>query len=311
MILNKRTIVLILIFFLFSNFSYSKIDLQIIMKINDQIITTYDIEKESNYLLALNPKLNEINKNDLLKLAKRSIIKEMIRKSEILKYKEINLENDQIDNVLINIIQNLDFSNQSQFENYLNDFDISIDDLRKKIGIENEWKNLVYSKYSKSVKIDKENLINKIQLSSSEELSIEYNLSEIVFIKKQNISVKDQSKEILESIEINGFENTANLYSISDSSKVGGKIGWIRKNNLSLDINRELDDLKINSHSNPIKAGNNYLILKINNVKETNIKIDKQKELNKMIMIETSKQLDKFSNIFYNKIKLNSVISEL
>jgi len=311
MILNKKTIVLILIFFLFNNFSYSKINLQIIMKINDQILTTYDLEKESNYLLALNPKLNEINKNDLLKLAKRSIIKEMIRKSEILKYKEINLENDQIDNVLINIIQNLDFSNQSQFENYLNDFDISIDDLRKKIGIENEWKNLVYSKYSKSVKIDKENLINKIQLSSSEELSIEYNLSEIVFIKKQNISVKDQSKEILESIEINGFENTANLYSISDSSKVGGKIGWIRKNNLSLDINRELDDLKINSHSNPIKAGNNYLILKINNVKETNIKIDKQKELNKMIMIETSKQLDKFSNIFYNKIKLNSVISEL
>lgn len=311
MILNKKTIVLILIFFLFNNFSYSKINLQIIMKINDQILTTYDLEKESNYLLALNPKLNEINKNDLLKLAKRSMIKEMIRKSEILKYKEINLENDQIDNVLINIIQNLDFSNQSQFENYLNDFDISIDDLRKKIGIENEWKNLVYSKYSKSVKIDKENLINKIQLSSREELSIEYNLSEIVFIKKQNISLEDQSKEILESIEINGFENTANLYSISDSSKVGGKIGWIRKNNLSLDINRELDDLKINSHSDPIKAGNNYLILKINNVKETNIKIDKQKELNKMIMIETSKQLDKFSNIFYNKIKLNSVISEL
>tara|TARA_B100001057_G_scaffold64279_1_gene57919 strand:- start:2038 stop:2973 length:936 start_codon:yes stop_codon:yes gene_type:complete len=311
MILNKKTIVLILIFFLFNNFSYSKINLQIIMKINDQILTTYDLEKESNYLLALNPKLNEINKNDLLKLAKRSVIKEMIRKSEILKYKEINLENDQIDNVLINIIQNLDFSNQSQFENYLNDFDISIDDLRKKIGIENEWKNLVYSKYSKSVKIDKENLINKIQLSSREELSIEYNLSEIVFIKKQNISVEDQSKEILESIEINGFENTANLYSISDSSKVGGKIGWIRKNNLSLDINRELDNLKINSHSDPIKVGNNYLILKINNVKETNIKIDKQKELNKMIMIETSKQLDKFSNIFYNKIKLNSVISEL
>jgi len=311
MILNKKIIVLILTFFLFGNFSYSKINLQIIMKINDQILTTYDLEKESNYLLALNPKLNEINKNDLFKLAKRSITKEMIRKSEILKYKEINLENDQIDNVLKNIIQNLEFSNQSQFENYLNDFDISIDDLREKIGIENEWKNLVYSKYSASVKIDKENLINKIEKFSREEVSIEYNLSEIVFINKQNISLKDQSKEILESIKVNGFENTANLFSVSDSSKVGGKIGWVRKNNLSLEINRELDNLKINSHSNPIKVGNNFLILKINDIKETTIKIDKQKELTKMIMIETSKQLDKFSNILYNKIKLNSVISEL
>ena len=79
MILNKKTIILVLIFFLLNNFSYSKIDLQIVMKINNQIVTTYDIEKERNYLLALNPNLNEIDKNDLLKLAKKSMIKEMIR----------------------------------------------------------------------------------------------------------------------------------------------------------------------------------------------------------------------------------------
>ena len=109
---------------------------------------------------------------------------------------------------------------------------------------------------------------------------------------------------------MNGFENTANLYSISDSSKVGGRIGWIKKDNLSLEINRELDNLKINSYSDPIKIGNNYLILKINDIKEIAIELNKQKELDKMIMIETSKQLDKFSNIFYNKIKLNSTISE-
>ena len=310
MILNKKTIFLILIFFLFTNFSYSKIDLKIIMKINNQIVTSYDIEKESNYLLALNPKLNEINKNDLLKIAKKSMVKEMIRKSEILKYKEINLDNPRNKNILRKIMLNLDFSDQIQFESYLNDFDISIDDLRKKIEIENEWKNLVYSKYSTSIKIDKENLINQIDRSSKEEFSIEYNLSEIVFIKNQNISLKDQSKKILESIEINGFENTANLYSISDSSKVGGKIGWVKKNNLSLEINNELENLKVNSYSDPIKIDNNYLILKINDIKEITVKVDKQKELDKMIMIETSKQLDKFSNIFYNKIKLNSVISE-
>tara|TARA_B100000963_G_scaffold9385_1_gene7352 strand:+ start:348 stop:1283 length:936 start_codon:yes stop_codon:yes gene_type:complete len=310
MILNKKTIFLILIFFLFTNFSYSKIDLKIIMKINNQIVTSYDIEKESNYLLALNPKLNEINKNDLLKIAKKSMVKEMIRKSEILKYKEINLDNPRNENILRNIMLNLDFSNQQHFESYLNDFDISIDDLRKKIGIENEWKNLVYSKYSTSIKIDKENLINQIERLSKEEFSIEYNLSEIVFIKNQNISLKDQSKKILESIEINGFENTANLYSISDSSKVGGKIGWVKKNNLSLEINNELENLKVNSYSDPIKIDNNYLILKINDIKEITVKVDKQKELDKMVMIETSKQLDKFSNIFYNKIKLNSVISE-
>ena len=310
MILNKKTIILVLIFFLLNNFSYSKINLQIIMKINDQIVTTYDLEKEIKYLLALNPKLKEISDNDLSKLAKRSMIKEIIRKSEILKYKELDLKNNQINNVLESIIRNLNFSDQSQFENYLRNFDISLDDIRKKIEIENEWKNLIYAKYSKNIKIDKKKLINKIEKASKEEFSLEYNLSEIFFTKKQNVSVKEYSKKILESIEINGFENTANLYSIADSSKAGGKIGWVKKNNLSLEINRELEDLKINSHSNPIKIGNNYLILRINDMKEVAIEFDKQKELDRMMVNETSKQLDKFSNIFYNKIKLNSTISE-
>ncbi len=310
MTFDRKTIILILIFFLLGSSVDSKINFQIIMKINNQIVTTYDLEKETNYLLALNPKLKEINENDLLKLAKKSIIKEMIRKSEILKYKKLDLQNSQINNVLNNIIQNLDFSNQSQFENYLNNYDISINDIKKKIEIENEWKKLIYTKYSNSIKIDKDNLVNKIEKLNEDQFYLEYNLSEIVFIHNQDISLNDQSKKILESIKINGFENTANLYSISDSSKVGGKIGWVKKNSLSFEINRELDDLKINSYSNPIKIGNNYLILKINDIKETSVEVNKQKELDKMIMIETSKQLDKFSNIFYNKIKLNSVISE-
>ena len=284
--------------------------LQIIMKINDQIVTTYDLEKESNYLLALNPKLKEISENDLLRLAKKSMIKEMIRKSEILKYKELNLENNQINNVLNKIMQNLNFSDLSQFENYLRNFNISLDDIREKIEIENEWKNLIYARYSKSIKINKNELINKIEKASKEEFSLEYNLSEIVFSKKQNISITDYSKKILESIEINGFENTANLYSIADSSKAGGRIGWVKKNNLSTEIIRKLENLKINSYSSPIKISNNYLILKIKDIKEVAIEFDKQKEIDKMVMSETSKQLDKFSNIFYNKIKLNSTISE-
>ena len=280
------------------------------MKINNQIITSFDLEKERNYLLILNPKLIEIDENDLIELAKRSLIKEKIKKDEIIKYKEINLQNTQINDVLVQIIKNLNFTNQTQLENYLKNFDISINDLKEKIEIENEWKNLIYAKYSKSIKIDKKNLIEKINKIEKEEFLFEYNLSEIVFEKEQNISLEEQSKIIFSSIEDIGFENTANLFSISESSKVGGQIGWVKKNNLSDEIIQEIDNIKVDIISSPIQIGNNYLILKINEVKKIPKEIDKQKELDKMIMIETSKQLDKFSNIFYNKIKLNSVISE-
>ena len=311
MIKLKNLLILASFFFSIINFGYSEISLKIIMKIDNQIITNYDLEKEANYLLALNPRLKEINKEKLIAIAKRSLIKEKIRKNEIMKYKTLNNENAQIETVLNNLISNLNFENQEQLQEYFENFNISIDDLREKIEIENEWKNLVYAKYFSSVKIDKLEIQKKIEKMSKKEYLIEYDLSEILFTKKKGLLIEDQISEIKKSIEKVGFENTAILYSISDSSKVGGKIGLVSENNLSREINKNLKGLKENSYSSPIQIGNNFLIVKINKIKQVPIEVDKKKELDKIVMIETTKQLDKFSNIFYNKIKLNSKISEL
>ncbi len=308
--LLKKFIIFIFIFFSLINFSLSKINFEIKMKINNEIITTFDIEQEMNYLLALNPQLNRIDDQELEMLAKKSIIKEKIRENEILKYKKLEMKNFKFENYIGNLVRNSNFSNQEDFINYLMNFNISLDDLKKKIYIENEWKSLIYAKYIDSIKIDKVKLNKKIDNISKNKSLLEYNLSEIVFKKENNTPLTELIDQIIKSIDNVGFENTANLYSISDSSKVGGKIGWIQKNNLSEEINNNLVNLNKNSYSKPIQIGNNYLILKINDMRNTTIEIDKKKELEKMIMIETTKQLDKFSNIFFNKIKLNSKISE-
>ena len=280
------------------------------MKIDNEIITSHDIEQEINYLKALNPGLKQINKDELLNVAKRSIIKEFIKRKEIEKYKKLDLENPQINNVLSNLIKNLNLQNENELENYLNTFNFSIEELKRKIQIENEWKNLIYSKYIKTIKINKKELIEKIEKSSNEKFLLEYNLSEIVFASKTGVSLDQLFENVQESIKENGFENTANLYSISESSKIGGKIGWVKKNNLSDIIYESLKNLDVDEYSSPLKINNNYFIFKINDIRKIEIKIDKKKELDKMIFVETSKQLDKFSNIFYNKIKLNSEISE-
>ena len=306
----KKAFILILISFSLINFCYSKIQLKIIMKIDNEIITSHDIEQEINYLKALNPGLNQIGNEEILTVAKRSIIKEFIKKKEIEKYKKLNLENPQINNVLNNLIQNLNLQNENELEIYLNNFNFSVEELKRKIEIENEWKNLIYSKYKKTVKIDKKKLIDKIEKSNNEKFQLEYNLSEIVFTNTTNISLDQLFENLQESLKKNGFENTANIYSISESSKVGGKIGWVKKNSLSDTIIEGLKDLNIDEFSSPLKINNNYFIFKINDIRKIEIKIDKKKELDKMIFVETSKQLDKFSNIFYNKIKLNSEISE-
>ena len=310
MILKSRIVFFWLIFFSLSSVVFSEINLKIIMKVDNEIITSYDIEKERNYLLVLNPKLETIDEKQILEISKKSLIKETIRKNEILKYKELNLQNPQIEFVLNDLIKNLGFQNLSQFQSHLKKFDISINDIKEKIEIENQWKSLVYARYSNSLKIDLESLRQQIENNSKQNFLIEYNLSEIVFTKKNNLSLDDLIKEIQDSIKNIGFENTAIVYSISDSSKVGGKIGWIRKNNLSIKIIRYLEKMKSNTSVNPIKIDNNYLILRINDERKIPLEIDKQKELDKIVRIEKAIQLEKFSNIFYNKIKLNSKINE-
>ena len=117
------------------------------MKINNQIVTNYDLEKEANYLLALNPKLEQIEKKKLMIISKKSLVKEKIRKNEIMKYKTLNKENAQIEIVLNRLANNLNYENQEQLSEYLKNFNISLDDLKEKIEIENEWKSLIYAKF--------------------------------------------------------------------------------------------------------------------------------------------------------------------
>jgi len=306
----KKIFFFITIYFLSIDLSFSNISLKILMKINNEIITTYDIEQEKNYLLALNPNLKQMDESLLMTIAKKSLTKEIIRKNEISKYIELKLDDPQIDSVLNNLIKKLNFDNINEFENYLQSFNISIYDLKKKIEIQNEWKNMIYVKYNNSVNIDKDNLMLKIDNLIKNNYLLEYNLSEIIFTTKNDKTYKDEFEKIKSSIEENGFENTANLYSISDSSNVGGKIGWVAKKNLSDSIINKIKNLKKDEYSEPIKIGNDFLILRINETRKKPFKMDKQAELEKMIIVETTKQLDKFSNIFYNKIKLNAKISE-
>ena len=135
MTLVIRIVFFCLIFFSSISIALSEINLKIIMKINNEIITSYDIEKERDYLLALNPNLKEIENDQLIMIAKKSLTKEIIRKIEILKYVELKQENSQIDNVLNNLIKNLNFANKTELQNYLQNFGISIYDLKKKLKL--------------------------------------------------------------------------------------------------------------------------------------------------------------------------------
>ncbi len=308
-----KKIQLILIFcFLLINFLNNDLYASIIIKVkvNDEIITNIDLEKEAEYLKILNPGLNQLNNNKVLELAKISLVNEIIKEKEIIKFVDINKNNEFVEEYLKNLYSKLNYNSEKEFINELDSKDnYSINEIKEKIKLELLWNELIYDKYNQQVKIDKKKLIEKINNIKNENQK-EYLLSEIIFKKKKDESLEDLVNQIKLSINDIGFNNTANIYSISESSKFGGKLGWVNENSLSNLISDKLSMLKETEYTDLIKIGNSYLLLKIDQIKVSEIKIDKQKELNKLIQLETNKQLNQFSRIYFNKSKINYSINE-
>ena len=291
--------------------SNSDENIYIVYKVNNQIITNTDIEKEYRYLVSLNNQLKSLDKLKVLEISRESALREQIKKIELSKYFDLQVLNLNIDNYLENFYKNLDINTESEFEKYLEGSNISLDYIKKKIQIEILWNQLIYDKYIAQINIDQNKLKEKLKELSNKANQKVYSLSEILFDKENNSSFEKKLEDINQSINEIGFNNTANIFSITDSSKFGGKIGWIEEQKLSKKIIEELQLLETGQHTSPIQTGSSFLILKIEEIKYEKTTINEEEELNKLIQFETSKQLDQFSKIFYKQIKINSLIDEL
>ena len=306
-----RNICYIFIFYLLTTLSsHSNTNIFIYATVNDKIITNFDIEKEINYLKILNPQLLSLDDKKIFELSKNSLINELIKESEIEKYLDIQKQNPLVDEYVKNLYTELGFDSEINFELSLsNKKDYSLKEIKEKLKIEILWNELVYLKYNNQVKIDKNFLLKKIKNLENKEIN-EYFLSEIVFEKNKDETLEKTVKKIQSSISEIGFKNTANIYSISDSGKSGGNIGWISEHNLTDKIFLSLKKIKEGEYTDVIQIGNNFLILKIEQKRGKKITVDKEKELNKMITFETNKQLNQYSRIFFNKTKINYKINE-
>ena len=295
---------LIFVFFLIIN-QVQSFEIKIIHNIQNEIITNIDIKNEFKYLMALNNSLKELDKDRILTISNESIIREKIKKIEILKnFKEVKLEEDYSEFLIKNIYLKLNLKSINEFKIYLKDYDLKIDDIKTKIAIDALWNDLIIQKYNSKITID-EAKIKKDVLRNSKIQSKEYQLSEIIFEVKNKDEVEKKYKEVVKSISEIGFENSAATYSFSESAKIGGDIGWINENSLNNNIKKKIDTLKIGQITKPIILSNGIMILKLINKKNSEKINDIENEFKKVINYERNRQLNQYSKIYYNKIKKN------
>ncbi len=289
--------------------SPSNAKISIIASVDDEIISNYDVVKERGYLKVLNPNLNSLENEKIDQLAKQSLIKEIIKKKEISKFIQIEKGNSFADKYIENLLKKLGYNDVDNFsEDLLKYNTYNFEEVKLKIKIELFWNEIIFNKFNNQIKINEKKLLSKI--SNTNKKKREFFLSEIVFKKKKDENIDIISNRIKKSIDEIGFDNTANIFSVAESSKYGGKIGWVNEDSLSRKIFEQIKNLKIDEKTDIIKLENNFIILKVNEIRTLANTFDKEKELQKLIQIEKNKKLEKFSRIYFNKVKVGYSINE-
>ena len=307
----KNFFLLIVFFNFFFNCSVYSNESYVVLIVNNNVITNVDIDNEYRYLIALSPSLQDVNKEAVMKLAKDSIIREKIKEDELMKYYDLNVKNKFIDKIISNFYKKMGMKNINEFKNYLLKYNLNFKDIENKIGIEAAWNDLVYMKFANRIKINELEMKNEIKkniLDRKEQNS--YFISEILFTAENYEKLQKKYKSIEKSILEIGFNNTANIHSVSDTAKLGGKIGWISDSQLNETIKKEIINLKIGEYTKPVTIPGGFLIVKLNDIKKEEIDSNFDEEFNKKVNSERNSQLKNFSEIYFKKIKKNSTISE-
>ena len=276
---------------------------KIILKIDNDIITTFDLIDEINFLKFFNKNFINIKDEEIYQIALQSLLKYKIKENEILKNIEnIELENEQYLNSLIKKdYEKLNFNKINDFKKELSFQNIDFNNYLKKKKIEILWNQIIYTKHYDKLIINEEVL--KEQLSKDKVANNLYKLNEIIFQIDQIDELEEKYNLIKNDIENLGFEAAAIKHSVSKSANEGGNLGWIDEKTIKKDMLDILKQQTLGSITKPIRISGGFLILKKDNVKTIENSLNYNDELQKLIIYEKDKQLDNYSNLYFNKVK--------
>ena len=310
--MQKLLIFFSLLIFAFVDLAKAK-EIKILYKLENEIITNQDVIEELNYLVSLNNNLKSLEKNKLNQIAVSSIIKEKIKYLELKKYFKIDENTKEVDEIVLKELnKRLRINEVKDIKEYFSLYNLSLKQVKFKIRIELFWNKLIYDRYINKISINKQDLKKKILNDyKNKEFVDEYFLKEILFNLEENENLEKKYLDIKNTIKSTGFENAANIYSVSDTSKFGGEIGWVNKLQLSTKITSQLEKIEIGDLTNYIPVGNSYLIIKLDNKRKIKSEINLDEETEILIQKETDRQLNQYSINLFNKLKKNIFIYEL
>ena len=282
---------------------------KILFKINNEIITSLDIFNEMKYLESINADFKNTKKNQAFEISKNSLIREKIKEIELKRLLgKIRIEDKILSNVLINYFRRLNLNTIEEFNQFFLEKTIDPRVVKEKITIEFLWNKLIYQRYYKSIKIDREKIKNELL---NKELLQEFKLSEIIFTLNENESLDEKYNLIKKTINEKNFSQAALLYSISDTSKNGGELGWIKESSINIKIKKRVNEINTGQYTKPIVVPGGFLMLIVEEKRTVKRDTNLKKEIELAYKKRINEQLNQYSNVFFNKVKNNMVIDEI
>ena len=303
---NFITISIIFIVLLFNKSANAKFENNIIVKIENEIITNFEIKnKILSTLILSDQEINQKNVNSIKGKALDSLTQLKLKKIELSKYNiddDINQVNRYLNSISSNDIKSL----KSKFENNNVEFNLFVEEIKTEF----KWQKFIYQVYAKKINIDEDSLDGEIKKILKDQVDItEYRVSEIEVEKKINQSSNDIILNIQEKIDQLGFENTALNYSNAASSSNKGDLGWINRKSLSKTFLNVLSKMNINDISKPIEKQNIIIFLKLTDKRKTKDENIDIKELKKKIINRKKNELfNLYSKSHLSKLKNKSLI---
>ena len=305
----KKILKKLIIFFFLLNFDtsvFAAVQNKILIKIENEIISSYELKNKINTLIVLsNKEVNQSNIDKIKKIAVNELINLKMKKIELAKY---NLEIDR--NNLNSYLNKISSGNIQEFKNKFKvnnlDYNFYLDEIKTQLT----WQKLIFSLYKDKVIIEEKEINDDLEKSLKLNSTIkEYNLSEMDILLDNNTDLSKKLSEINFQIQNYGFEETAKQFSGSYSASEGGRLGWLSEKSLSNKILNRVNKLKINEISDPIISGNSLMLIKLNNVRVKQVQNLNTEDLRKSIIKRRKNELfSLYSNSHLSKIKNNLLV---
>ena len=304
--MKKKNYYFFLVFFIFQIQSLFAFENKIIVTVENEFISSYELKNKIRTLLVLSgQEINQENINNIKNISLNQLIDLKIKKKELKKY---NFQEDKksLNEQLSRISRNNISDFKKRFINNNLNYELFLEELETEI----DWQKLIYILYNKKVQISEEEIEQDMTKILSEKQEIEeFRLSEIEILSADKNQIENDINLINNEIKVNGFESAVRKFSISQSSTNNGDIGWINKNALSKNILKKIRTLKIGEVSPAIKKANSVVFLKMVDKKKSQMKFsDLEKVKSDIINRKKNEILKLYSNSHFSKIKNSSLI---